>query len=326
MKIDKTCFYNLNIDCHTHFGYSLSMFFGDKVPFCQNMVGLLEKIENGVINGCITFPFPDDFIGNEVLEDADSNHAIRQAFEQIPYKMQNDRLLLEASTFGKNRVFPFLLFSNRYAIDEQIEYLNNVIKSHYVYGLKYYPEADNLSFSDFEKRGAQFISFMEENNLPLIVHSSAGTVVSDDGLSHPRYMLQLASNHPQLRVCIAHMAHFSVEVFEQILHLPNLYVDTSPLLHLCHIRRLVKSNKCLDLDYCNPSSVLNYLVCNYSSHILWASDFPVTYTCNLLNEDHDKDYSSYSYEKNIKVLSSLDEDSLNKITRTNVINYLYGEQ
>lgn len=326
MKIEKNKLEKLYFDCHTHFGFMLSSTFNDKMPYCQNIVGILEKMNGNSVNACLTFPFPDDFVGCEVLPDTYNNQMVRDIFEKVPYLNQNERLLLEVETFGNGLVFPVLMFSIKYGINEQINYLSNCVKDHYIYGLKYYPEADNLSFSQFEVLGCEFIEFLEENNLPLIIHSSASTVVTGNGLSHPRFMLELAMKHPKLRICIAHMAHFSKEVFNtlQNYELANLYIDTSPFLHLCNIRNVMPSTNCLQLDYKNPLNVLNHMVDNYSSHIIWGSDYPFNYTCNLKNEFHDKNYKNYSYEKNLSILNNLDNWKFKMITHNNTLRFLYG--
>lgn len=327
MKIDKELFETLNIDCHTHFGFMLSAAFNDKMPYCQNMVGILEKMTGQSINACLTFPFPDDFVGCDVLDDSLRSAQIRDVFERIPYMIQNERLLQESEAFGKGVVFPVLMFSVKYGVKDQIDFLTECVEKRFLYGLKYYPEADNISFTRFEEKGNPFLEFLEAYNLPLIVHCSANTVVTGEGVSNPKYIAELALSRPRIRVCIAHMAHFSKRIFDLFdkYDVPNLFVDTSPFLHLCNIRSLLSCDNCLDLNYKKPEDVLNYMVKKYPTHIVWGSDYPFNYTCNLNNENHDKHYAKYSYEKNLDVLKNLDSYGFELITKKNVSKLVYGE-
>lgn len=317
---------DLYIDCHTHFGIMISSLFDDKMPYCQNMIGILENLNISPINACITFPFPNSFIGCDVLADREQNESIRNIFEKIPYKIQNERLILEAEQIARGKVLPMLMFSLKFSVDEQLEYLTNVAKEKYLYGLKYYPEADNLSFAKFDEYGNRFIEFMLKYDLPLVVHSSACTVSDKKGLSYPGDIVNLALKYPKLRICIAHMAHFSKDVFDnlKLCELPNLFFDTSPFLHLCMISNNLSSGDWLDLDYRKPQFVLEYMIKCFSSHILWGSDFPFNYTCNLNNKFHDKDYMHYSYENNMQLLNTLDKNAIKLITHDNVIRFLYG--
>lgn len=327
MKLSKEEIRGKRIDCHTHCGMMLSSFYDDKIPNGQNLVGLLENTINSSIEKLITFPFPDNFIGNNLLEKENDNDAVRLIFEKIPYKLQNDRLLLEVDRFAKGRVLPFLMFSTKYAIDEQLEYLNEIIAKYDVYGMKYYPDADGMDFSDFEVHGHRFIDFLIEHNLPMTVHTSAENVVSKRGVSNPMEILKLAKKYPELRVCIAHMAHFSKEVFGELekSELTNLYIDTSPFLHLCNIRNICKSERCLDLPYSKPVDVLKTMINRYGKHVIWGSDFPFNYTCNLKNEMHDFDYEKYSYTKYMELLNKLSSEMINLITSDNTLRFLFGD-
>ena len=183
-----------------------------------------------------------------------------------------------------------------------------------------------MPFSKFEENGSRFIEFLLKYDLPLVVHSSACAVSDKEGLSYPGDIVKIALKYPKLRICIAHMAHFSKYVFELIKkeNICNIFVDTSPFLHLCMISNLLSDNNWLALDYKNPQYVLKYMVREFPEHILWGSDFPFNYTCNLNNKFHDKNYENYSYENNLAVLNTLNKDDIKRIAHDNVIRFLYG--
>lgn len=106
----------------------LSSIFNDKMPICQDIGGILELLSVEPINACLSFPFPNDFVGCEILEDCERNQQVRDIFETIPYKMQNERLVYQAEKLAVGKVFPILMFSLRYAIDEQLAFLEEMQK------------------------------------------------------------------------------------------------------------------------------------------------------------------------------------------------------
>lgn len=286
----------------------------------------IELLTVGPINACLAFPFPNDFIGCEILDDYEKNKQVRDIFEAIPYKMQNERLIYQAEKLAFGKIFPILMFSLKYAIDEQLDFLEEMQKNHYIYGLKYYPEADGIPFSQFQEKGKRFIDFLLKYDLPLIVHSSACTVSAESGISYPGDIMDLAIRFPKLRICIAHMGHFSTNVFDYLSDnsVDNLFFDTSPFLFLCMIGNLMSDEKWMKLEYKKPNDVLDSIVSKFGNHILWGSDYPFNYTCNFLNESHDKNYTKYSYKTNIDVLKHLKDCEMTMITHDNVIKFLYG--
>lgn len=315
-------------DSHMHFGIMLSSIFDDKTPYCQNLMGIMDILDDSFVNTAIVFPFPDDFIGNDVLESQEDNAQIRRIFEAVPYRLQNERLLLEVEQTSRGNILPFMMFSLRYHIDRQIDFLSECMGRHEVYGLKYYADADGIPLSAFTERGKPFIDWMVAHDMPLIVHTSAGTVLAGEGLSFPDDIVELALQYPELRICIAHMAHFSKSVFEQMASakIPNLFLDTSPFLHLCNIRDVVRHPNCLELPYDSPADVLSYAVEMFPGQIIWGSDYPFNFTCNLNNPCHDKNYAAYSYAANMSVLAALPPYIRLRITHDNTMRFLFGEE
>lgn len=313
-------------DCHMHFGIMLSSFFNDKLPSCQNIQGIIEKLMIPPINTGIVFPFPNDFIGNEVLDDVENNRIVRHIFENVPYMISNERLIREIEQTEQFNLLPFLMFSLKYGIEEQIDFLEECVENHYIYGLKYYADSDNLNLKDFSINAKPFIKFMLKHDLPITFHVSGGTVTNNQGVSSPIDLIKLAVEYPELRICIAHCAHFSKKVFSQLeaMKLKNVFIDTSPFLHLCNVRKVFYSNNCLDFKYDKPIDVLNEIINMLPENIIWGSDYPFNFTCNLDSNNQDKSYLPYSYEANISLLTSLSQDNQNLITHCNPLKYLFG--
>lgn len=328
MKCQREFFYNKVIDVHTHYGMMLSSFFDDKIPASQNLLGLMEMLENDISNCAVVFPFPNKFIGYDVLPDTNINKLIRDAFDKIPYKLQNEKLLLDTKETGNNLFMPFLMFSLAYSVDEQIKFIKEKLKSDYVYGLKYYADTDNISLSNFLARGKNFIEFILKEDLPITFHVSADTVMKDGGLSYPNDILKISKQYPELRICIAHMAHFSKYIFNELSsgNYPNVYIDTSPFLHLCNIRNVMKSENSMSFNYDNPVEVLYDCVNIIPENIIWGSDYPFNFTCNLTNEFHNKNFKKFSIKKNNEILLQLPKETQRLITNTNTLNFIFGKE
>lgn len=328
MRRNRDEFKDSLFDSHMHFGIMLSSLFDDKMPFCQNIAGIIDVLGNSLINKGIVFPFPNDFIGNEVLSTSSKNMNVRNIFEEIPYYLQNKRLLLEVEKISKQEILPFLMCSVRYGIDAQIQFFKECADNRYMYGLKYYADSDNIPLREFVKYGENIIRFLIEYDLPIIFHTSANTVTNGGGISCPDDILDIARLYPELRICIAHMAHFSKIVFDKLQYneFPNVYLDTSPFLHLCNIRNVVHSKRCLDLPYNNPEIVLDQLIDLIPNQIIWGSDYPFNFTCNLNDPSHDKEYNKYTYFQNINILKTLSDDKIKKIASVNTLNFLFGKE
>ena len=136
MKRTSSFFQTAQFDSHMHFGVMLSALFDDKLPYCQNLIGFTGNFkQRGRFNTGIVFPFPDDFIGNEVLPDSMQNAFVRTIFESIPYQQQNKRFAFGSGADCCWKTVAFLLISTKYKIKEQLQFLRDCVANHEVYGL-----------------------------------------------------------------------------------------------------------------------------------------------------------------------------------------------
>lgn len=310
------------IDGHTHIGIFVKSLFDDKYPASGDSINLLEKMDMHSIDYSIVFPFPDHFIGN----DDTPYDKVMKLIGKTPYKLANERLLLEINCLDINRFLPFLMFSINYGIDEQITYLKQLAEEKQIYGLKYYPDSDMVNVKNLLVSGKRFIELLLQYNLPLVIHCSEGASVNSNGYSNPLDILQLAKEYPTLRLCIAHMGQFNETLIDSILvnKYKDVYLDTSPFLHLCNVRRINGKKNCLDLDYSEPLLVMKGMYSLLPDNIIWGTDFPFNYTCNLNNEMHNKDFSGFVYREYIELLNKLPDEIMFKIASQNTIKFLFG--
>lgn len=310
------------IDCHTHVGLFLKSLFDDKYPASGDVINLIERMDLHHVDYSIVFPFPDYYTqGDKTLYEK-----MMLIIGDTPYKYTNERMITEIEQLNISRLLPFFMFSINYAIDAQIEYMSKYAETKKIFGLKYYPDSDMRKVDDLLKDGSEFIDFLIKYNLPLVIHCSEGASTNSNGFSNPLDMICIAENNPKLRLCIAHMGQFNKELIDIIRtkKLNNVYLDTSPILHLCNVRIINGLKNCLDLDYSDPLEVIKKMHELLPNNIIWGTDYPYTYTCNLNNEIHNKDFSRFSYNEYYNLFNKIPVEIKERISNKNTIKFLFG--
>ena len=314
--------YGKTIDCHTHVGLFIKSLFDDKYPASGDVINLIERMDLYEVNYSVVFPFPDHY----TKSDNSLYEKVMLLIGDIPYKLTNERMINEIEQLKITRLLPFFMFSINYAIEEQIEYMSKYAKSKKIFGLKYYPDSDMRRVDTLLTDGNKYIEFLLKYNLPLVIHCSEGASTNNNGYSNPLDMIQIAENNPELRMCIAHMGQFNKQLIDtiRIKKLNNVYIDTSPILHLCNVRQINGLKNCLNLDYNNPLEVIKSVYELLPNNIIWGTDYPFTYTCNLNNTKHNKDYLRFSYDEYYKFFYSIPNDIREMISSKNAIKFLFG--
>lgn len=310
------------IDGHTHLGIFIQSLFDDKYPSSGDPINLLEKMNAHKVDYSIVFPFPDQFTGkDDTLYDK-----VMMLLGPVPYRLANERLLLEINQLKINRFLPFLMFSINYGISEQIEYLESKANENTIFGLKYYPDSDMVNVKNLLKEGKPFIEFLLRHNMPLVIHCSEAASTNNNGYSNPLDMLCIAEEYPDLRMCIAHMGQFNEKLIDYIIEndMKNVYLDTSPFLHLCYVRSINGIKNCLNFDYTDPITVMKGMYVLLPDNIIWGSDCPFNYTCNLNNDNHNKKFEYFLYSEYYALLDKLPKEMRLKIASENTIRYLFG--
>lgn len=324
MKLTRKELYGKMIDAHTHAGVSLNYFYDDKYPYCCSVLEINEQIENVGFDYACVFPFPAYVCGDNIVIEKEKVVELRKCFESVPYRKETEKLLLEIERFKLEKMLPFAMFSINYAIDKQIEYLESVNSA--IYGLKYYPDADARKISELSSIGKPFIDYLIKHNMPLVIHVSENACLYGNGYSNVMEAMELAQKNPKLRIAVAHMGHFSRKAIEHVIeyNLSNFYFDLSPFLHICHIRT-VNSGDVLDLNYENPFEVLERIIDVLPNKLIWGSDIPFNFTCNMKNANHNFEYYNFSVEKNVELLMKLERKNMMKICSANTIKLLFGD-
>lgn len=65
--------------------------------------------------------------------------------------------------------------------------------------------------------------------MPILIHSGLG-----DEYSHPKNIVKLAKQSPNLHVYVAHLAWLDEETIKNVARTNNMFIDTSPFLQICN--------------------------------------------------------------------------------------------
>ena len=307
------------IDCHTHSGVSTSWDEGDKYPSCCLITDLMERLVQHSFDGAIVFPLPS------------AQYAVDRSPVPcfVPYLRENKRLVNEAEQLRLPtlELLPFAMFSLSYGMDEQLAWLREAAAANRIHGLKYYPDMDRIHVSELFTRGLPFLELMQQYDLPLTIHISEHAALRG-GFSDPGVIVELAKQFPWLRICIAHMGHFRRSVIAKVREegIRNIFFDVSPLLHLCDVRTVNPSDLVLELPYREPARVLDRVIDLLPDQILWGSDYPYTFTCNLNAPNHNKDHMRFRLSDYVDTLHQIPPEKADRICRCNPIRFLKGVQ
>ena len=258
---------NLIIDTHTHVGLSLSQYVKGGSYFCQSIDELKLKMEMFGVDFSIVFPFAE-LNGNGVKNVY--YHAGIDLFETeaYPYQLANENMFSEIIRKNYTMFLPFMIIQPNCELDEQIQCFEKY--KDYTFGFKIHTTANKVSPVDLPNA---LVNICAQNGLPIIFHTRA---------CQEQYncwaVMEFASKHPNINVCVAHCAGFDKSFFQELSKFENVYFDISPLLSLCAWAnngndKVISKNK-LEWDYSKVGEVFLKLFETAPNRILWATDDP----------------------------------------------------
>lgn len=292
------------IDCHTHAsGIDAYNFFIPRLPSTHSVAELERKIIDNKISYCIVFPMPFTLY-YDPKEAVCNNKLQPSGLEDFPYQTENKALLHEVNFSSKSKCFfPFLAIDPNEKVNEQMNFLKE--EKNY-FGLKLHTVATNSSLKDFEY--SPFLELLKKRNMPLMIHSGKTEESSSN------YVFSFAERHPDVRVCIAHLAGFDKDILTRIKKTKNIFIDTSPFLSCCYLadkkdKRYLSSNS-LNLEFYDPIRVLSSVNSMLKGHLIWGTDEPWT-----LLTDPTTGYMivGNSYKKECQLLKDLDKKGFSDI-------------
>lgn len=318
MKKSRKEFVNKLFDCHVHCdGLDIFNYIKYMHPTVNEITSVAEIIQKSKIDNALVFPVQSTFYYNP-LSYIERNAFFASGLCNVPYEIENKRILLGRKKFECEHLLPFLSFSLNDKIDEQIKYMQELIDAYEVYGLKYHTETDrNLASKIMEY--PQLIEFIEVNDLPILFHTGKSRY------SDPCAVLELAENFPHIRMCVAHFARFKKEFFERYNpnKFKNVYLDIAPFDLLCELSKKDLKEYGIDTGKFEKEKVLEEIWKMYPDNIIWGSDLPW-----IESHELESDYNftkRFSYSEIVATLFKVDEQIYKKIASDNIVDFLFGK-
>ena len=304
------------IDCHTHCGIDYSNLYLCRYPTTQSVTTLAEQMQSNQIGYAITFPCPNTIYYHTEKYWKDGQF-VYSGQSDFPFQWENRYLQAEIEHFGYDHILPFAAVSLRRNLSSQLAYLEELVETKPLYGIKLHTLADNsdiLELSHHEK----FLKFLKKYDLPIMCHT--GT----DPYSLPMKIVEFARHFPEIRICAAHMAKFDIDAFEALSTEPleNLFVDTSPLNSLCQ-RYKMDSQFILAMGLTGNCMLEDSiaLIRRFQQHILWGTDNPWVYVSKLTQNRCE---TRTTYQDEVQFLHSLASDLQETISIQNPNRFLFG--
>ncbi len=305
------------IDGHTHAsGIDVFNYFVPRLPSTQSINELGKKMKDNDISYCLVFPMPFSLYYNPRLA-SEKGRLQSSGLEDFPYEKENKALLYEVS-LSSDCFLPFLAIDPREKVNNQIKFLRHT-KNYF--GLKLHTAATHSSIEDLNN--SPFLEILRQRNIPLMVHSGR----QENTL--PSKILSFARGHPDIRICIAHLAGFDKEIIEEIKEFKNLFIDTSPFLNCCYLAEkknlIYLSPNSFEFDYSKPLEVLVSINKILKGHLIWGTDEPWT---TITDQKTGRIIIKNSYHKERLFLEELDKNGFQdikyEISNQNIRRFLWG--
>ena len=308
------------IDCHTHCsGMDFYNTINGAIPTTQSITNLKQTIKENAVDFAITFPFPNTLF-YDISEYLKSFNFKPSHLCKLPFEIENRNLVEQIEHFETESILPFMGFSLNAYVSEQVENLKALNERHEIYGLKYHTFCDQHTALDILQH-PKLIHFLEDNNLPLLIHSGK------DAMTSAVNIYKLAEKLPNIRICAAHIGRFSEDFFEILSRhpLPNLYVDLCPFLSLYNnfVKNKETNKKIFKIDKYDTLNVLRYLHEILPNNLIWGTDFPYNYTAKPASNE-EKHITSYQDE--VTLLKKLETPIVKKIASQNTIDFMFGKR
>ncbi len=311
------------IDCHTHVGISIGNYLGGAYPYAMSVEDIVVRMRHLGISRSVVFPIESSYY----IAAGGGSLAGASAF---PYEKENISLFKEVfETFPEytEMLIPFAMFDPSRKTKEQAGLLDELHREYGVCGLKTVTSYTKAFVKDFQKKGNPIRSFARKHRLPLTFHCSW---LKTDPWANVFDVLDIVRENPELNICVAHSARFSMKALEIADDLPNCFVDSSAFKIHCDLAAsdspsIPPRAKRFPADYRSPATVFRSLVESYPETIIWGSDTPYHYFIQKFEDAKGKVTDvrlTSSYDAELRILKALPAAMIKKTASGNTEKFL----
>lgn len=317
------------IDCHTHVGVSFKMYLANEHPYCLGFEDLVIRMRMLGIERSVVFPRASSYYLPR--EHGRDSGELTIPISRFPYKIENENLLRELFEMFpeySHMAIPFVYIDPSRCVAEQVAAIEALMERFPVCGLKVCTSYIHSYVADLDGKGAALLDLARRRRLPVLLHSSWDPA---DPWAQAADIVALARRHPDVRFCLAHTARFNHAVLEEADRLDNCFVDLSAFSIHCtlatraHSRAIPPAPQRFPADYTDPAAALQRLVQAYPDTLIWGTDTPCYYwVASSVNAQGERVTTRLkcSFDAEAKLLRTLDEASVRRISRTNTLAFL----
>jgi len=310
------------IDGHTHIGVDPMFYLLGNYPYALDWPTLMHHGDLAGIRQFVVFPMVTHLALS--LEGMRRGEITTEgAWEKVPYAFENRRMMHEIVGLfpaSASRALPLWMIDPSREQEAQVKALKELNKEYAFVGLKIQATIIQSFILDLLKEGSCLMDYAEENNLPVLIHSS---IHPDDPWSAAPDILKVVEARPHIRFNLAHSCRYHKPSLDRVAELPNAWFDCSA--HRIHCELVPRGSLSVAIpeerfpsDYADPARVLADLASAYPDKLIWGSDTP-------FDSYVDKNIQLISsYRQEADVLSSLDDEVKKRIAHDNTRAFLYG--
>ncbi|MEI6425648.1 MAG: amidohydrolase family protein, partial [Lentisphaerota bacterium] len=302
-------------------------------PYAETLESIYYKQLSGGVDINVVFPFTSElFCDLRRLIDTGDFVEDGTPLSPVPYELENRYLLRETYEYSltpTDRFLPFLCIDPGRYQKEQLLVIKELVKRYPVYGIKIVPvvcQSRTLDLMGFP----EFFDFAEENNLPILFHSTSDPA---EKYSYAGDLFKLIDAYPNIRYCLAHCIIFHNGFLREADSRKNVWVDNSAmkiqvdaLLRYSDVLKLVDR---FPADYSDYRKVFKALVDSFPNTMIWGTDSPA-YAYMVDRMDSGGSITQFrlkgTYKDEINGLNYLSAEQKKQVANINPLEFLFGDR
>lgn len=312
------------IDAHNHIGTELLLWLNDMFPYAQQADSLAlhasQGVSHWVVFPCVSYSALD-------LDALRRGEIALPEGAPTPYAFENRRLLeelqfVDSEVAPPGAFIPLCMMDPSRRQNDQAAALRKLYAEMPFAGLKIQSTILQAPILDLLEAGTVLLDFAEENDLPVLIHSS---IHPGDTWAQCADILKVVEARPKVRFILAHSCRFHKPSLDRVAEIPNAWFDCSAHgIHCLGVVRdlpiVAKGDHLFPSDYNRPGQVLADLAEAYPEKLIWGSDSPY-YTWRSKSGGEWSNLGS-TYQKEVAYLREVPESLQEKVGFENAVAFL----